>query len=550
LVDLVKSNSISEVISSASELIFSMKANFIFPCALTAFFAGSILTMAAQPQDTGCLPPPSGMTAWWRAENDATDNFSTNTGVLLGDVSYAAGEVGQAFNFTGTNDAVKFAAGPDLNVGSGGGFTVEAWINPSNVTQANPIFEWNDMNYWGVHFHIAPGQPFNDNPGPGELYANIPDAYGNWHQLSSPGGVVASNVFQHVALTYDQASGVATIYCNGQIVGQQNIGGFTPRTGYDLYLGRRAAPAGEETSFAGLIDEPAVYNRALSQDEITAIYNAGSSGKCPGPWPPSIISQPANQSVTEGGSASFSVAATGTRPLSYQWTFNGKKIANATSATLTLTNLHPKQSGNYAVIVSSPYGTAVSSNAVLTVTAQTILVYNYSGTQKIITSGTESSNSFSGQMFYIPASNSGVFVGWAVLNGSKQYWVTSFSDYQVITIAGSLNHTYTIFGKVGEVTDEGGAVQQLWSFLHQGLNTSLAVGNNQTFSFPNSFNCNDTQIYPGPQTGNLVLNQANSTYAFAPTATQSANNAGRTVADLVNVTVRQLVRQGYRLQSP
>ena len=172
-------------------------------------------------------------------------------------------------------------ASASLDVGASSGFTLETWINPTDVTQTHPIFEWNDLTYWGVHFHIAPGQPFNSNPGPGELYANIPDSSGTWHQMSSTGGVVVTNVFQHVALTYDQASGLAVIYCNGQIVAQQNFGSFTPRTAArDLYLGERPAPSGETASFAGLIDEPAIYNRALSSNEIAAIYLAGSAGKC------------------------------------------------------------------------------------------------------------------------------------------------------------------------------------------------------------------------------------------------------------------------------
>jgi alpha-tubulin suppressor-like RCC1 family protein len=227
-----------------------------------------------------CTPPPAGLVGWWPAEGNANDIIGTNNGTLQGGISFAPGEVNQAFNFNNTNADVFIPASSSLDVGTGTGFTVEAWISPTDVTQAHPLFEWNNGTYWGVHFHIAPGQPFNNNPGPGELYANITDTAGSWHQLSSPGGVVVANVFQHVALTYDEPSGLATIYCNGQIVGQQNIGSFTPLTSYNLYLGQRPAPSDEMATFAGLMDEPAVYHRALSSNEIAAIYNAGSAGKC------------------------------------------------------------------------------------------------------------------------------------------------------------------------------------------------------------------------------------------------------------------------------
>ena len=49
-----------------------------------------------------------------------------------------------------------------------------------------------------------------------------------------------------------------------------------------------------------MIDEPAIYNRALSAAEIQAIYNAGSAGKCPPGVAPTIIAQPASQTVLAG----------------------------------------------------------------------------------------------------------------------------------------------------------------------------------------------------------------------------------------------------------
>ena len=65
------------------------------------------------------------------------------------------------------------------------------------------------------------------------------------------------------------------------------------------------------------MDEPSLYNRALSAAEIQAIYNASVGGKCPSSIPPAIITQPTNQTVTVGGIATFNVTASGTPPLRY-----------------------------------------------------------------------------------------------------------------------------------------------------------------------------------------------------------------------------------------
>jgi sugar lactone lactonase YvrE len=331
---------------------------------------GIIVLQSIYHANAACDAPPAGLVAWWQAEGNAYDSTGNNNGSLQGGLGFAVGEVGQAFNFNSTNADVFVPADSQLDVGNGAGFTLEAWINPTDVTLMHPIFEWNNLTIWGVHFHIAPGQPFNVNPGPGELYANIVDSSGGWHQMSSSMGVVTTNVFQHVALTYDKASGVATIYCNGQIVSQQTVGSFTPLTSRDLYLGRRPPTTddpGDLGAFAGLIDEPTIYNRALSSNEIAAIYNAGSAGKCFTPVPPSIVSQPASQSVPLGGSVTFAVAIAGTAPMSYQWQFGGTNILNATNTTLTLTNVQVALAGNYSAVVTNIAGSTNSSNAVLTV---------------------------------------------------------------------------------------------------------------------------------------------------------------------------------------
>jgi hypothetical protein len=83
---------------------------------------------------------------------------------------------------------------------------------------------------------------------------------------------------------------------------------------------------------------------------------------------PVITSQPTNQTVAMGDTAIFSVMATGSLPLSYQWNFNGTNIIGATNSSLILTNVQLSQAGNYAVLLTNVFGPTLSSNAMLTVT--------------------------------------------------------------------------------------------------------------------------------------------------------------------------------------
>ncbi|MDB6017904.1 MAG: hypothetical protein JWR19_2393 [Pedosphaera sp.] len=83
--------------------------------------------------------------------------------------------------------------------------------------------------------------------------------------------------------------------------------------------------------------------------------------------PPGITSQPQNQAVVQGQGASFSVAASSSAAMTYQWRFNGTNLSGAISSTLTLTNLQPNQIGNYAALVANSYGSVTSAVATLTV---------------------------------------------------------------------------------------------------------------------------------------------------------------------------------------
>ena len=122
------------------------------------------------------------------------------------------------------------------------------------------------------------------------------------HPLSSAAGLLATNVFQHVAATYDKATGNAVLYLNGAVVAQQSLGIFTPLTTGDLYFGLRPYDGGAGTRFIGLMDEVSLYNRALSAAQIQAIYNAGSAGKCAVPI---ITSQPRGPSRLLGKECCF-----------------------------------------------------------------------------------------------------------------------------------------------------------------------------------------------------------------------------------------------------
>src|SRR5439155_3959658 len=88
---------------------------------------------------------------------------------------------------------------------------------------------------------------------------------------------------------------------------------------------------------------------------------------------PAITTQPASQTVTPGQAATFTVAASGHAPLSYQWQKNGANINGATSASYTTPATTTGDSGStYRVVVNNTKGSVTSSAAALTVSATTV----------------------------------------------------------------------------------------------------------------------------------------------------------------------------------
>src|SRR5437660_564517 len=114
-------------------------ATFILYSLMAVLFLSSITTTS---NGATCFPPPNGLVGWWAGEGNANDSSSHgNVGNLLNGIAFIPGMDGQAFQFDGNTGAVVVPPSSSLAVQS---FTIEAWINPSDVSIPRPILEYND----------------------------------------------------------------------------------------------------------------------------------------------------------------------------------------------------------------------------------------------------------------------------------------------------------------------------------------------------------------------------------------------------------------------
>jgi hypothetical protein len=219
-----------------------------------------------------------GIAGWWRGESNVVDRAYGNNGTPQ-NITYTNGEVGGAFVFNGTSSQIQVPANANLNVGLGGGFTLETWINPATFGTPDfsefPVLEWNNGTI-GTHFWFSVPQPSNN--GYGNLFANLVDNTGTPHPIVSAPGIMTTNTFQDIALTYNKATGIAVLYRNGVVVTNQYLGSFTPQTSYPFWMGYRPSGVAAGSDLNGDLDEASVYNRFLSPSEIQAIYADGTGG--------------------------------------------------------------------------------------------------------------------------------------------------------------------------------------------------------------------------------------------------------------------------------
>ncbi|HSU54759.1 MAG TPA: LamG-like jellyroll fold domain-containing protein [Candidatus Dormibacteraeota bacterium] len=350
---------------------FSQKSTA--PCFFLALVIAALIFGGCQ-SDAACINPPPGLVGWWRAENSGQDSVAGNTAYPSNGVAFAAGEVSQAFNLNGSSAYLKVNANSNLDVGPGAGLTIEAWIQPRDLSFAQPLVEFDDGYNLGVHLWIS--EPWFENQGgPGDLFANITDMGGGTHALVSVPGVLNTSAFQHVAVTYDKSSGLGVLYVNGAVVYSHNLGVFTPQTSFDLYFGLR--PSSQYPSiYNGLLDEVSLYSRALSEGEIQAIVAAGTAGKCASsnPAPTNCIVPPAGLvswwrgegnavDATDGNSGAQMNGVAFTNGLvGHGFDFNGTSafVQVPDSANLRFTNAMTVETWIYPRAVGSHYREIVS----------------------------------------------------------------------------------------------------------------------------------------------------------------------------------------------
>ena len=177
-------------------------------------------------------------------------------------------------------------------------------------------------------------------------------------------------------------------------------------------LPRAAGPNGTRV-FNGDISSAAVFNHALSQQDVLALFAAGQGVAG---YAPQITTQPNTTYVFAGNSAQMSASGiNGSQPFTYQWTLNGTNVQNIFSGTnyigansnvLTIATVTTNFVGTYQLAVSNSVGGVFSSNALLAIKTPTLVGEWLNGSA----AATNSSGAFVDVSGYSLATNHGVYL--------------------------------------------------------------------------------------------------------------------------------------------
>jgi len=220
-------------------------------------------------------------------------------------------------------------------------------------------------------------------------------------------------------------------------------------------------------------------SRTVTAD-LTLTIAAGGGG---GATAPSITTQPTSQTVTAGGNASFTIAASGTAPLTYQWRQNGVNVSGGTSTTLSLTSIATNQAGSYTCVVSNSAGTATSSAATLTVNPAAVApTITTQPTSQTVTAGANVS-------FTVAASGTAPLSYQWRLNGANIGGATSATLSLTSVTTGQSGGSYScvVSNSAGTATSSGAALTVnpapvAPSFTTQPVSQTVTAGANVSFT--------------------------------------------------------------------
>ena len=278
-----------------------------------AIFGLAIISNAQLPS----YIPTNGLVGWWPFNGNANDESSNgNDGTVSGATltNDRFGNESKAYSFDGLDDFISAQCNNLPLNNSSRSFSAYINYQPSQGHS-----EWSSIISYGLFTGQFPGDPGTIN----DVFigeSNYDKIYLSNHQYGTiaQSSVALNNAWHHIAVTYDSTSlNNINIYIDGTLVSQPYIFNYDNITQLstilsELTFGKTSSSYGPNSySLKGILDDIGIWNRALTQEEITGLFNATNCSN-------NLTISPSINQLQTGSSANF-IATTSDFNSSYIW---------------------------------------------------------------------------------------------------------------------------------------------------------------------------------------------------------------------------------------
>ena len=304
---------------------------------LTALaIAGFAVTSLAQTVPN--YVPTNGLVGWWPFNGNAIDeSINTNDGTVNGATLTADrfGNTNAAYSFDGTSNYIQINLINALNTSNVNGLTLSGWTNMTSLSNQpqSVIFMVDNLNNG-----FNTGYDYTST----KLYGQAGNAGVGAPMFISSLNTVSSNNWYNVVLTCDFNANTSKLYINGVLQSQSSVTLITTIL-TKIFIGRGPNPFWYQN---GKLDDIGIWNRALSQQEITGLYNGNVCF----------------QTITVTDTLLINTNITGFNPVTYQNTI--KIWPNPTNDHITIDNGNLANLTGHQIKISNALGQQVFQSAI------------------------------------------------------------------------------------------------------------------------------------------------------------------------------------------
>jgi hypothetical protein len=294
--------------------------------------------------------PTNGLVGWWPFNGNANDESGNgHNGIVYGAqlVSDRTGNLNNAYSFDGSSMYISCS---NANYNLSNTISLSAWVEVTgNFSQGEQKIISKGVDNTLGHFNMT----YSNGPNASIFYSGF--NYGIQNQVTGATQHLPNTGWYHVVFVYDGS--LLKLYVNNQLEASKSYSNSISNINDLLIFGKMLQPTPNYPPyfFKGNLDDIGIWNRALTQQEITALYNSQTCNS-------------SSNTITADGPTTFcagnyvhltSDVVGGT----YQWKKNGVNVtSNGTSKTYKAT-----ATGSYTCVATCN-GTALTSNAIAVTT--------------------------------------------------------------------------------------------------------------------------------------------------------------------------------------